>query len=218
MSGILPFGLSIKARLRCQQHIRQAQSLAKMPFPSIGAFLGSPEKCFSTNCGSFMCEILPGADCGVSVCAGDLCEIESRGSPFPHKNKPDKLFGIVEVVIIADYTRTVIYDTVAFVGFKAVKQLFDAVSLDKKSKSVWLDFSEQPLAAVLAARKTASDAIFNAALPVYAPALVRTFLRLAAAAMFIFGAKTARKPTPCDPEFPFHFITSVCFDFDIIIH
>ena len=46
MSGILPFRLSIKARLRCQQHIRQAQSLAEKPLPSICTFLGSPEKYF----------------------------------------------------------------------------------------------------------------------------------------------------------------------------
>ena len=39
--------LSIKAHLRRQRHIRQAQSLAEMPLPSICTFLGSPKKYFS---------------------------------------------------------------------------------------------------------------------------------------------------------------------------
>ena len=39
-------GLSIKAHLRRQRHIRQAQSLAEMPLSSICNFLGSPRKFF----------------------------------------------------------------------------------------------------------------------------------------------------------------------------
>ena len=38
--------LSIRAHLRRQRHIRQAQSLAEMPLPSIRTFLGSLGKYF----------------------------------------------------------------------------------------------------------------------------------------------------------------------------
>jgi len=81
-----------------------------------------------------------------------------------------------------------IYNSVFFIFFKTIQQSFDTISFGKYGESIWFYFNKKTFPAVCFTKAAVFNILFNRAASVFTPFFIGAVSRIAAAAMFVFGA------------------------------